>query len=112
MARTALAVQQVSRSGLNPTFSAANVDGHSVKNTGAEAVYVKNGGGAPINVTIPTPGTVDGQAIGDRVVAVPNGGERIIGPFPKNVYDQPGTDDVHVDFSAVTSVTVAALRVT
>lgn len=112
MARTALAVQQVERAGLEPAYTAANVDGHSIANTGKEALHVKNDDASPINVTFLTPGTVDGQAVADRVQAVPAGEERIFGPFPKNIYDQPGTEVVHVDFSAVTSVTVAALRIT
>lgn len=112
MARTALAVQQVRRAGLEPAYTAANADGHAIANTGKEVLHVKNGGGGSINVTAVIPGTVDGQAIGDRVVAVPAGEERIIGPFPGTIYDQPGTTDMHVDFSGVTSVTVAALRAT
>src|SRR5687767_2011294 len=112
MPRSALAVQQVERAGLTPAFTAANVDGHSSANTGKEALYVTNGSGGSINVTVVTPGTVDGLAVADRVIAVPAGQSRIIGPFPPLAYDQPGTNAVHVDFSAVTSVTVAALRIT
>lgn len=109
MARTALAVQQIVRSGLTPSYSAANVDGHSIQNGGSEFLHVKTGGTA-CNVTIVTPGTVDGQAVADRVIAIGTTSERMIGPFPPDVYNQPGAADVHVDFSAVTSVTVAALR--
>lgn len=112
MARTALAVQQVERAGLEPAFTAANVDGHSIANTGKEALYVVNEDVGSINVTVVAPGTVDGLAVADRVVAVPGGESRILGPYPKNVYDQPGTEVIHVDFSAVTDVTVAALRIT
>jgi hypothetical protein len=109
MARTALTVQQIVRSGLTPTYSAANADGHSFPNGGTEYLHVKNGGGGSINVTVQTPNTVDGLAITDRVVAVPNGGERIIGPFPRATYNQ-GADEVYVDFSGVTSVTCGAFR--
>lgn len=109
MARTALTVQQIVRSGLNPSYASANVDGHSLPNGGTEFVHVKNGGGSSITVTAQTPGTVDGLAIADRTVSVPNGGERIIGPFPRATYNQ-GADEVFLDFSAVTSVTIAAFR--
>ena len=109
MARTVLAVQQVARTGLTPSFSAANVDGHNVANDGKVVLEVKNGSGAPINVTFQTPGSVDGNAIADLVVAVPAGGDKICGPFPPGIYNQAdGT--MYVDFSAVTTVTVAALR--
>jgi hypothetical protein len=110
MARTALTVQQINRSGVTPSYTAANVDGHSIANDGTVVLHVKNGGASPINVTVPIPTLVDGQAVSSRVVAVANAGEKIIGPFPAAQYNQ-SAGDVNVDFSAVTSVTVAALRI-
>lgn len=115
MARTALAAQQVTDSGLNATYSAANVDGHSIPGDGDGILHVKNGSGSSINVTIQTPGNVGGNAVADRVVAVPAGGERFIGPFDATAYNRAiGDTDggkVYVDFSAVTTVTVALLAV-
>lgn len=110
MARTALTVQQIARSGLAPSYTAANAAGHSVQNNGRVFLHVKNAGGSICNVTIETPGTVDGLAVADRTVAVAaTTGDAMIGPFPENVYDQAdGT--INVDFDQVTSVTVAALR--
>ncbi len=67
MPRTALAVQEITRAGLTPSYSAANVDGHSILNGGREVLHVKTGGTA-CTVTIQTPGTVDGQAVADRTV--------------------------------------------
>ncbi len=110
MARTALTVNDVVRSGLAWAPSAANVDGHSILNNGHVVLYVKNGGGAGINVTIQTPGTVDGNAISDLVVAVAAAGEKILGPFPPDIYNQ-STGDLYVDFSGVTTVTVFAVRI-
>jgi hypothetical protein len=109
MARTALAVQDVVRTGLTPVYSAANVAGHSIENNGRVVLHVKTAG-TPCTVTIQTPGTVDGMAVADRTVALGATAERFIGPFPPD-YDQPTGDGVYVDFSAVTAVTVAALRV-
>lgn len=109
MARTALAVQDVVRAGLNPVYSAANVDGHSIQNNGHTVLHVKTAGTA-CTVTIQTPGTVDGMAVADRTVALGATAERIIGPFPPSDYNQPTGEGVYVDFSAVTAVTVAALR--
>lgn len=109
MARTALTVLQVARTGLTPAYTAGNVDGHSIVNDGRVCTHVKNGSGSSINVTVQTPGTVDGLAVSDLVVAVPAGQERMIGPFPPGVYNQAdGT--VYVDLSAVTTVTLAAVR--
>lgn len=110
MARTALVPQQIVRTGLTPVFTAANVLGHSVANDGHVMLEVKNGSASPINVTVQTPGTVDGLAISELVVVVPaTSGDKMIGPFPPGIYNQPdGT--IYVDFSDVTTVSVAAVR--
>jgi hypothetical protein len=110
MARTALTVTPIVRTGVALAASAANVDGHSVPNDERTFIYVNNGSGGSINVTIPSTKTVDGLAVPNRVVAVPAGQNRLIGPFLGEVSNQPD-GSVHVNFSAVTSVTVAAFRI-
>lgn len=111
MARTVLAAQQVSRAGLTPVFSAGNADGHFVPNDGRVILEVKNTSASPVNVTVQTPGTVDGNAIADLVVAVPaTSGDKMIGPFPASIYNQ-ADGSIYVDLSAATGVTVAAVRV-
>jgi len=110
MARTALAVQTPTPSGLTPVYSAANVDGHSIVNDGATMLIVKNGGGAPINVTQIAPGKFAGLELEDPIVAVPAAGERHLGPWNPAAFNQPA-GVVHVDFSGVGTVTVAAIRV-
>jgi hypothetical protein len=82
MARSAITAQQITRTGLTETLEAANVDGNKFANDGVMFLHVVNGAGAPINVTIQTPGTVDGLAIAEQVVAVTNAQARLIGPFP------------------------------
>jgi len=114
MPRTALTVLTTSRTGLTPAFVAADaVNNHEFPNSSQNVVlHVKNGAGAPINVTFITPGTVDGQTVGDRIVAVPAGGERIIGPF-RNTHYGSGTNgsSVYFDVSSATSITLMALAV-
>lgn len=110
MARGDLTVQDVERSGLEPSYTAANADGDSFKNNGRVVLHAKNGSGAPITATIQTPGTVDGLAVSDRTVAIPAGEERIMGVFPPADYNQ-SNGEVYVDYSDVTSLTVAALRI-
>lgn len=108
MARTALTVQSVVRSGLADSLSAANADGHSIVNEGKKTwLEVLNGGAGSINVTIQTPGTIDGLAVADRVIAVGAGARKKIGPFPVAEYNQ-SDGAVYVDFSDVASVTVGA----
>src|SRR3954470_21300945 len=99
MARTALPVQQIGRAGIIPALTAAPVDGHAIDNNGEVFLHVKTGA-TPTNVTIETPGTVDGQAIGDRVVALIANSEKMIGPFPSSTYNQPNRT-INVNFSAV-----------
>jgi hypothetical protein len=109
MSLTNVSTQQVSRAGLTPAFAAANVDGSYIPNDGRMMLEVKNTG-SQITVTVETPGTVDGLAVGDLVVIVPaTSGDKMIGPFPTDIYNQPdGT--IKVTFTAVSGVTVAAIR--
>lgn len=109
MARSALTIQQVARTGIIPSYGAANVDGNSISNDGQVFLHIKNGGASPINVTVQVPTQVDGMAITARVVAVANASEKMIGPFPPNLFNQ-SDGSLYVDYSAVTTVTVAAVR--
>jgi hypothetical protein len=112
MPRSELAVQAVSRQGLDPNYTAANVDGHSVQNDGRMLLHVKNGATAVV-VTLDIARTVDGQAVVDPTVTVPDSEERFIGPFPAEPYNQGATagDVLHVDFDDISNVTIAALRI-
>jgi hypothetical protein len=111
--RSSLTVYQVARTGVKPVYVAAGAGGalgDSIANDGRVILNVKNGAGAPITVTIQTPGTVDGLAIAEQIVTVTNAEERWIGPFPPNIYNQ-ADNCIYVDYSAVTTITVAALRI-
>jgi hypothetical protein len=110
MPRTALAVQQVTRSGLTPTLSAANAAGHSVPNDGAtwfEIVTTTNA----VVVTVDTPGSVDGNAVANKTYSIGTASQRKIGPFPPTVYNQ-SDGSLSVDFDLVTGVTIGAFRAT
>lgn len=108
MAVTNLAVQKPGITGLTLSFTAANVDGHSIINDGSTLLYVKNGGGSSITLTFDTPGKVSGVDIANPTVTVVNASEKIVGPFNPAVFGQSdGT--VVVTFSGVTSVTCAAI---
>lgn len=111
MARQALTVQEISRTGLAANHAAAAADGNSFINTGREFLHVKNGLTACV-VTVRTARTVDGQAVTNRTVTVGASEERMIGPFPPSLFNQKGSagDVVYVDYDDVTNVTVAALR--
>lgn len=87
-------------------FVAASAGGDTFPNDGHTMLHVKNGGGAPINVTIDSKVACNQGADHDLIVAVPNAGERFIGPFPQERF---GTD-VNVTYSGVGTVTVAAVK--
>jgi hypothetical protein len=111
MARVDVTTQQIVATGLAPTMTQPTADG-DVIDSGAVAVYVTNGSGAPINVTAQTPATQAGLAISEQIVAVPAGATRLIGPFPKSTYGRPSGADigrVYVDYSSQTSVTRAVV---
>lgn len=114
MARTELATQTAVAAGLTATFSAANAAGHWFDPSAI--VEVVNGSGGSIDVTLTTPETRAGLAVADPVIAV-GAGVRVHIAIPQSqaaTYIQPtaGTaydGKVFIDFSAVTSVTCAAI---
>ena len=103
-------VQTVTRSGITPTKNAVASSDNFV-NDGRTVLHVTNGSGGSLTVTIVTPNTSDGLAVADRTVTIPNGEERVIGPFPRSVYND-SDGNVTVQFSATTSVTCQVLSVT
>lgn len=110
MARTAITPQTIDVDGLAPAFEAANVDGNSFASNRRRFLHVKNGSAGAVTVTLPTPAaTGEGLDIEDQAISVPAGGERLAGPFGA-LFHQDSAQTVHVDYSAVTSVTVAVFE--
>lgn len=110
-----LTVETAKRSGngVNLAGVAAAAGGDSFPTTGKEVVVIKNGGAAPITLTVTTPATVDGLAVGDLTATIGVGETRLVGPFPPAIYaadGQPG-GSVALGYSAVTSVSVAVVSV-
>lgn len=110
MARTSITPQRITSAGVELSMTAANVDGHSIPMGSGLVLLVRNGDAADKTVTIPTPQSVDGLAVTDRTVTVTAGEDRYIALGTHPVYAQDG-GSAWVDFSAVTSVTVALLQV-
>ena len=115
MAYTAITIQAVVKTGLEPTYAAATLtDGDRFRNTGKEFLHVINAGGSPCLVTVPTPATISGLLIEDKVVTVAAGTDEMIGTFEPGLYNNAAgaTDagEVYVTYDQVTSVTVAVIR--
>lgn len=116
MTEGSLTLQSIVAAGLVPTLVAATAtDGDAFPNNGNVFFLVKNGSGGSINVTIdayPTGNTTpkpDGLTVTDRVIAVANGAEALIGPFPPSIYNRPADNKVKATCSVVTTVTIAAI---
>lgn len=106
----ALTVQDVTAAGVTPSYVAASAGGDTFVNNGKTILHIKNGGGSSINVTITRAKTCSFGFSHDVVVAVGAGSEKMIGPFPAEQFNND-SGLVAVAYSAVTSVTVAALEV-
>ena len=107
MARVTIARSTVTLSGLElATADANSADGMQFQNNGNQILFVDNGSGSSIDVTIDMAADQYGRE-GSKVVAVPAGEQRFIGPFPPTPFSQNGY--VTVDFSASEDVEVAVL---
>lgn len=103
MPRVVNVVEQIDRSGLDQTLTAGDSSNHhSFLNSGKEFIEINNAAVSPVNCTIITPGLVDGQTIGDRVVVCPATQITKIGPFPVSQYGST----VNFDLSDDTTLTL------
>lgn len=84
----ALTPQQVSITGLTPTYATAASGGDTFENNGTEIVQVWNDhASAARTVTFATSQTVEGLAVADRAITITAANDSaIIGPFNKAVY--------------------------
>ena len=114
MSDVTLTVQDVVRTGLTPAYTGSLSTGNTyyMPNDGRTFLHFKKTGAGDCTVTVETPNTVDGLAITDRTVTVvASTGDKMIGPFPAQYYNQPGTQNVKVTINEATGLSVAALRV-
>jgi len=104
-----LTVQQASLSGVNTTYGAAAGGGDQFANTGKAMIHVKNGDVSSKTVTVDSQKVCSQGFDHDAAVAIPAGEERMIGPFPKDRFND-ANGDVQITYSAVTSVTIAVVE--
>lgn len=102
-----LTVQTITTAGLEPTYVAAAAGGDQAANDGRVLLAVKTGATA-ITVTIDSPVACSQSAYHDAVVSVGANKTMYFGPFPPARWNSDGY--VVITYSAVTSVTVAALK--
>lgn len=105
-----LTTQNITTAGILPTYTAAAGGGDAMIADATSFLHIKNGAGSSMTVTLVTPATVDNTlAVGDRAVTVAAGSEQMIA-VPDSLYRDPTTGLASITYSAVTTVTVAAIR--
>jgi hypothetical protein len=110
MARTALTPEKFATAGLVPAPVSPDAAGVSFRNNGQMVLMVVNGSGGSINVTPKITKTVEGVTPTSPARAVAAGATKFFGPFAEDAYRQTdGTQNMYIDLSAVTTVTVALL---
>lgn len=105
-----LATQRLGLTGTTVTFVAASAGGDTLTPAGGTFLHVKNGGVASINVTVDSVRPCDQGSDHDLVVAVAAGAEKLI-PVQDAARFANTSGLATVTYSAVTSVTVAAVAV-
>lgn len=107
-----LTATNLARTGIDPVpATAADAAGDEVLNAGGDVAFlVKNASASPITVTLQVRASgPDGTTVTNPTVSVPAGATRMVGPFPPGIYNDANGRS-KVTYSAVTSVTVLALR--
>ena len=114
MARLELAIQTVTRAGVNIGSGQAVLlaDGAQLANDGKTILKLANTTGAPIVVTFQTPQTILGApslAVADQTFSVPATSDRWIGPFPGTAFNNASNKlliDVAADGVNMTAVAI------
>jgi hypothetical protein len=91
----------------------ADALGSYIVNNGNVIIQVKNGSGDSINVTIASVADSDGRSRATDITAVAASKTATFGPFRPDLFNQTGAADlghVFIDYSAVTTITVAAIQ--
>lgn len=102
--------QQIAVTGLVPVYAAADAGGDTFTPDERTFAHVRNNGGSAITATVTIPGTTFGQNNPDVPVPIAAGASAMIGPLTAHMAD-PVTAVVEIEYTAVASVDVAALRI-
>lgn len=106
-----LTVQKVVLTGITPSYVAAAAGGDEFVNSGRIFIHVKNA-----NVSVARTVTVDSQTPcsqgydHDAAVEVPASSEKMIGPFPKDRFNDTA-GKVQITYDDEADLTIAAIEV-
>lgn len=103
------ATQSIIRTGITPSYAAANAGGDTFAPGKNTFLHVKNTNAATRDITVVSTSTAIGLAVADVTVTIPaTTGDKLIGPFPyEHFADANGV--CAITWSAATNVTIAVL---
>lgn len=105
-----LTTQNITTAGILPTYAPATAGGDAMIADQTSFLHIKNGAASSMTVSIADPMTFDTVlTVSSRVVTVAANSEQMIA-IPDTLYKNPATGLASITYSAVTSVTVAAIR--
>jgi len=104
-----LATQVIPHAGSAPAYSNASAGGDKGATGSGVLLHVKNGDASSHTLTFAIPETVDGQSVTSRTVTVAAGAAKFIPLI--DLYKSPSDGLAAWTYDAVTSVTVAVIRV-
>jgi len=103
--------QQSPDTGLVATFVSCTSGGDKYQQDGNVVLHVVNGDIADHTVTIVSHAhPTAGETTADHTETVTAGTRRLIGPLSASVFTDPSDGLAHITYSAVTSMTIAAVR--
>lgn len=106
-----LTVQKVVLEGITPTYVAAAAGGDEFVNSGRVFIHVKNANGASARqVTVDSQTPCSQGYDHNAVVSVPLSDEKMIGPFPKDRFNDT-SGKVQITYDNEADVTIAAIEV-
>lgn len=111
-----LTAQQITQASVKPTTVTPAVGGDKLANTAIQFFHVANDGAVAITATIvPVVTTVVDPLLGtltkeNAVLSLAAGEEGFLGPFEVDAFNS-ATGTLEIDYTAVTSVTIAALYI-
>ena len=83
-----LTAQEISLTGITPTYAAVAAGGDEFPNDGNTYIEFKNSSGSnAYTITFVTPATLRGVAVENPTLAVGTSGNKKVGPFPADVFN-------------------------
>ncbi len=111
MADVIINPDQATAGGVEPTVQVmAAADNYIIRNSGRVTLRVSKVGAGAANITIQTPKTVGGLDVEERIVAVPSGEVRSIGPLNPAIYND-ASGDINVSTDEDTDCQLEAVAI-